>query len=262
MTNNIIHAFFSSMCVTIPEYVFLVIITLKLMGRNDFLDFYDIKNNLISILTIAIPPALVLDILNYVIKSPSSLNKIISVILTYYLLTYILKKRSIIEYPKLYQKAFQYFIYSLLLAIAIEIITLPIVFKLIDKTFKEIQQNFYLLILCSMSSRIIDLLILYFIFLKRNSKFQLNMGDYILKNKFFNRLLSVLMVSLVITEAYFIKLILYNELLSIIPSIYEQLFLVIGFTFLIPSLIISIVYSCINYCVMIINSEKQIVRND
>jgi len=262
MLENIIYCALSCIFITIPEDIFLIILTLRFMGRKEMLDLYNIKENLISILKIVIPSALSLNLLNFIIMTPTSINKIISYTMLYLLLVYILKKKSFIEYPKLYQKAFLYFILSILVIIAIEIITLPIIFKLVNKTYKEIQVNYYLVIICSLSSRIINLIILFTIFMKKNSKFQISIGNYIFNNKFFTRLLIGVTAGLVVSEAYFVKLILWNNFLNIIPTIYEQLLLVISFTFLVPSLIISIVYSCINYCVMIINSEKQTFRND
>jgi len=260
--NNIYHALLSSVCITIPEYIFLVVVTLRLMGRKEMLDFYDFKNNLFSIFTIAIPPAIILDILNYTFILSSSINKIISLTITYFLLYYILKKRSFIDYPKLYQKAFQYFIYSLLLAIAIDTITYPIILKLVDMKFDIIKLNIYLIILCSLPSRVIDIMILTCIFIKKNNKFQIDIGNYLFNNKFFMRVSEILVLGLVIFEAYFVKLLIFNNLLDIIDTMYEQLFIVVGVTFLIPGFIISIVYLCVNYCVMIINSGKQAVRDD
>lgn len=248
-------------CITIPEFMFMIIITLRLMGRKEMLDLYNFKENLISILKIVIPPALILNFMSFIINI-SIINRLTPYIILYLLLIYILKKESLLEYPKLYQKAFIFLIISILIAIAIEIITLPIIFKLINKTYLEIKQNYYLVIICSLSSRIVDIVILFCIYLKKNSKFQINIIDYIFNNKFYTRVIIIIIIGLVISEAYFIKLILWNNFLGIIPSIDEQLFSVIGFTFLVPGFIISIIYSFINYCVMIVNSEKQSVRND
>jgi len=255
--NYVWQSLLTCICITAPENIFLIILTLRFMGRKEMLDLYNIKENLISILKIILPPSLLINFLNFLSITPLSINKLISFIVLYLLLIYLLKKHSFIDYPKLYIKTFTYFVLSILIAIAIEIITLPIIFKLVNKTFQEIKVDIYLIIICSLSSRIVDLVILLYIFLKKNSRYQIDIMHYIFNNKIFFKLLMVLVIGLIILEVYFIKLILLNNLLSIIPSIYEQMLLVVSFTFLIPSVIISIFYSCINYCVTVINCEKQ-----
>jgi hypothetical protein len=259
---NALHGFLSCVFITIPEQMFFIIIALRIMGRKEMLDLYNAKENLISILKIVIPPAVSLNILDYIIKTPSQINKSIILIMLYLLFIYILKNRSYIHYPKLYLKAFACFSISIMISVAIEIVTIPIVFKLAGKTYEEIKLNFYLILICSLSSRIIDIVILVYIFINKNNKFQINISDYIFNNRFFMRLTVSSIVGLTIFEAYVIKLVMYNNLLNIVKSIYEQLILVTFFTFLIPSLIIAMVYLCINYCIIIINSEKQSIRND
>jgi len=264
MLENIIHGALSCICITIPEFMFMIIVTLKLMKRKELLDLYNIKNNTISILKVVIPSAFLLDILNYIIKTPPTINKTISFITLYIFLIIVLstKEHSYVEYSKLKEKAFKYFTKSILLAIAIESITYPIILQLTNKNYEEIKLNFYLVIICSLASRIINIVIICYILIKKNDKFQMDLGDYILNNKFFMRSTSGITIGLLLYEIYFVKLIIYNNLLSVIGNIYEQLFIVIGSTFLIPALITTLVYSYINYCVMLNRCEKQTVRDD
>jgi len=234
------------------------------MRRKEMLDFLNLKNNLISIFIITIPPAILYDVLNYIVQTPSSINRILSLTIMYILLIYILKRpeHSIINYSYLKSKAFGYLILSLLIPIAVESITYPIILKLVDKTPELIKSDFYLILLCSLSARILEIFILVFVFLKKNSKFQINVRDYIFKNKFFMRSTMGLIIGLIIFEAYFMKSLVYNNLLSVYNTIYEQLFIVIGITFLMPVMLIIAIYSFINYCLIINYSEKQIARND
>jgi len=252
---NVVHALLTTICITIPEQVFMVVITLLFMGRKDMLDLYNIKTNITLIMKIVIPSSFIINILNFIIKTPSSINSLMSLTILYISLVYIIKKNSFIDYPKLYQKAFAFFILSIIISIAIETITYPIILKLMDKSYQEILKNFNLVIMCSLASRIIDIVILAYIFIKKNNKIQLSIGDYIFKNKFFMRLTVGLILGLILFEIYVIKLILWNDLLHIVSTIYEQMFIVIGSTFLIPALLITTIYSCINYCVTI-HSEK------
>lgn len=263
---NIVHALLSSICITIPEFIFMIIITTRIMKRKEMLDLYDWKNNLISILEITMPPALLYDTLSYIIKSSELINKILSFFILYILLIYVLKQRDKergLFYPYLKTKAFFYLFVSLFLAIAIEEITLPIILKLVNRTVTEIKLDFYLVLLCSLTPRVLDIVIIAYIFIKRNSKFKINMIDYILKNKFSVRMIILVILGLIIFEGYFMKSLIYNNLLGIYSTIYEQLFIVIGVAFLIPGLIMIIIYSSINYLVIIINSgEKRNFRND
>lgn len=260
--SSVIFSLVNSFLITIPELVFVTIITLRLMKRMDMLDLYSFKSNLISILLIASPPAILYDLLNYIVKSSQSINRILSLIILYLLLIYISKKREQVDYPKLKQKAFIYLMVSLFIPIAIEVISLPIIFKLLNSTYELIKSDYYLVFICSLSSRIIQFVILVFIFSRRNNKYQTNILDNLFKNKFFFKLTITMLLGLIIFEAYFMKSVLYNNLLDVYDTIYEQLFVVIGITFLIPGVVILVIYSCMNYCVMINNSEKQTFRND
>jgi len=263
--NDIWHCLLSSICITIPEFIFVVIITLKLMKRNDMLDLYDLKNNSISIILIASPPAIIYDIMRHIIKSSTLINHLLAVIILYFLLIHILKKtlkKRSLDYPKLYSKAFAYLLLSLLLPLVIEMATLPIIFRLLNKTFETISLDFYLILLCSLSSRIIEIIIIIFILIKKNRKFQIKLGDYIFNNKFFMRLIISILIGLIIFEAFFMKYILHNNLLNVFDTIYEQLFVIVCVGFFLPCAIIVAIYSCVNYCVMINNSEKQTFKDD
>lgn len=260
---NVIHALLSYLFITIPEDAFMIIITLRLMGRKDMLDIYNLKENLITIFKIVIPSATLINIFEYIIKTPSSINKPLAFIILYLTLVYILKTNSFLEDdPKSYIKSFGFFILSILVAIAIEMISFPIIFKLINKTFQEIKMDFYIALICSFSSRIIDILILAWIFTNKNRKFQIQLGQYVFKNKFFMRSILSIFLGLIVFEGYTVKLILQNNFLNIVNTVYEQLFIVIGSTFLIPAILISLIYSYIDYCILVQNSEKQTIRND
>lgn len=264
MINNLYQGFLSCVFITIPEYMFIIIVTLRLMKRKELLDKYNIRNNLIAILKIVVPPAILLNILEYMIHTNSGFNKIFSFIILNVFLIILLsaKKHSYIEYPKLKRKAFEYFTKTVLLAIAIETVTYPIILNLINRSYEEIKLNLYLVILCSLAPRIIDIMILGYIFIKKNSKLQINMGDYIFHNKFFFRMTTFATVFLVILEASFVKLIIYDNLLSIAKNVYGQMAMVITISFLVPAVLVSIIYSSINYCAITLNSEKQNIRND
>jgi len=258
---NVVHSALSCVFITIPEHIFFIIVTLRLMGRKEMLDLYSAKENLITILKIVIPSALTINVLEYLAKTPSSFNKSITLILLYSLLIYTLKQRKHIEYPKLYQKSLGYFFLSIMGSVAIESVTYPIVTKLVGMTFEEIKLNFYSLLISSLSTRIINIMILLYIFINKNNKFQINIGEEIFNNKFFMRSTVSIIIGLTIFEAYIIKLVIHNNLLNVVQTIYEQLLIIILFTFLIPASLITIVYLYTNYCIMI-NSEKQNVRND
>jgi uncharacterized membrane protein len=148
------------------------------MGRKDLLDLFNIRENLIIILKIAVPSSVKLDILNYLIKTPSSTNTFISLIVLYFMLIHIVKKNSYINYPNLYKKSLIYFVLSIFISVAIESFTYPLILKLVDKTYQDIIKDIYLVILCSLSSRIIDILILGYIFADKNSKYQFNINEY------------------------------------------------------------------------------------
>lgn len=263
MINDLYQCLLSFVCITFPEHVFFVIMALKFMGRKDMLDLYNLKENFYDICKIVIPSSLTINILEYIIKTPSGFNKLVTIFVLYIMLVYILKTRSYIGYSKLYQKTFGFLALSILFSVVLESFTYPIVTKLVGMTYEQIKLDFYLVVISSFSVRIVNIIILVYLFVNKHNKFQVKIVDYIFNNNFFRRLVISSIIVLAIFETYIIKLVIYNNLLNVVQSIYEQLILVTVFTFLLPSLLLTMIYLCINYCVMIINtSEKQNISND
>ena len=66
------------------------------------------------------------------------------------------------------------------------------------------------------------------------------------------------MILLIIFEICILKLVIYNNFLNILKSLIGQIAIVVGFIYLIPSIVIIGLYLIINHCISLINSVQQI----
>ena len=241
----------------VPEMIFTTILLIKFMGRKELLDVYRFKENIKWYIFLVVPPSLLISICIYGFKTQRNFASTISLILLYLISTYVFKKTNIEEVKFLKIKIIIMFIPLYISLIAIDLLTAPVLFYVLHLTFEKIYNNIYLLLICSLASRIIEFSIIVFILTYKQRKFQINLLEYIYRNIFFKRFVIIAMILLLIFETCILKLVIYNNLLSILKSLTGQIIIVIGFTYLIPSIVIIGLYLIINHCVSLLNSVKQ-----
>lgn len=257
--SDLIKGLLSCILISIPETTFMTLLLIKFCGRKELLDIYRFRENIKWYILLIVPPSILMDIMNYGLKiRPRGISVIVCLLVLYFLIIYVFKKTTYEEIKYLKFKVFIRLIPLYLVLIILDLGNAIIWFKLLKLTYLEISKNFYLVLICSFSSRIIEFMIMTFILVNRNSKFQMNIIYHFYKNKFFKTYLTVLLILLLGFELYIVKLILYNNLLYILSTLIEQIFFVICFTYLIPSLVLTGTYILIKYCVNVIYSEKQI----
>jgi len=256
--NDLIRGALSCIFISIPETSFLVLLLIKFCGRKELLDVYRFKENIKWYIILIIPSSILIDILNYGIKvQKRGISVFIFLLFLYILSIFVFKKTSFEEIENLKLKIFLRFIPLYLSLVAIELLTAPVWFHFLHLTYIEIYKNMYLVLLCSLSSRIIEIPIMIFILISKKNKFQINLLDYVYRSNFLKRFSIIGMTFLLFFEIYIIKLVAYNNLLNILNSLTEQIFLVIFFTYLVPSLILTGFYILVNYFIIIIKSGEQ-----
>jgi len=251
---NIIIGFFF---LAIPEVIFMSVLLIKFMGRKDLLDIYRVKENIKWYMIMVIPPALIMSILLYGFRIQQNIASLINLILLYFISIYVFNKTNIEETKFLNIKILIRFIPIYMSLIAIDLATAPIWFYVLHLNYLDISRNMYLVIICSLSSRIIELTIMIFIITYKQRKFQTNLLEYIYKNIFFRRFSLITMITLLIFEISVLKLILFNDLLNIFHSLNGRMIFIICTAYLIPSFVIIGLYLIISYCISLLISVKQ-----
>lgn len=253
LVNIMINFFF----LAIPESFFMVMLLIKFMDRKQLLDTYRMKENIKWYLILVIPPSLIMSILLYGFKIQQNIASLISLTFLYLLSIYVFNKTKTEDIDFLKAKILIKFIPLYISLMAIDLLTAPIWFYIFHLNYQEISKNIYLVLTCSIPSRIIEFLIIGLILTYKQRKYQTNLLEYVYKNTFFRRFVINTMVLLLIFEISVLKLILFNNLLSIIHSLIGQILLIICTTYLIPSIVIMGLYLIINHCVFLLNSCKQ-----
>ena len=256
--SNLIKGILSCALISIPEVTFMVILLIKFLDRKEFLDIYRIKENIKWYSMLIIPPAILMDILNYGIKINNKLISItICLSLIYIISIFVFKKTDHEEVKYLEFKIFISFAPIYISLIAIDLLTAPIWFKFLNLTYTQIFQDFHLVLLCSIPSRILELVAIIVILTKKNNTLQKNILYYICRNNFFKRSTIITMIFLLIFESFVLKLIAYNNLLDNLILLTSKIIFVIFFAYLVPAFIIVGLYMFINYTIIINNCVKQ-----
>jgi len=256
--NDLVNGLLSCVFITIPETMFMVLLLIRICGRKDLLDVYRIKENIKSYIILIIPVSILMDVMNYGLKiKPRGVSVLTCLLVLYILTVYIFRKTEIEETKYLQFKVFMSLIPIYFILIMIDISNAFVWFNFLHLTFATISKNIYLVLLCSLSTRVIEFMILIFILVSKNGKFHVNIFNYIYNNSFFKKYVSTTMVLLLIFEIYIVKLILYNDILNTLTTLTEQILFVVCFTYLIPFFILTGVYIIIKFCIALIYDEKQ-----
>jgi len=252
---NIITCFFF---LAVPDFIFMVILLIKFMGKGELLDVYRLKENIKWYIILIIPPSILVSVLIYGFKFQRNISSIISLILLYFISIYVFEKTKVEEVKHLRIKILIRFIPLYISLIAIDLVTAPVLFYFLHLDFQKIYNDIHLLLICSLASRIIEVSIITFMLTYKQRKFQINLLEYIYKNTFFRRFVTITMILLIIFEICILKLVIYNNFLNILKSLIGQIVIVVGFIYLIPSIVIIGLYLIINHCISLINSVQQI----
>lgn len=239
----------------VPEFIFLSVLLIRFMGSKELLDTYRLRENIKWYVILIVPPSLTMSVLLYGVKLQQNISSIISLVFLLILSVYVFEKTKTEEIDFLIVKIFMRFIPLYISLIAIDLLTAPILFYILHSNFEEIYKNIYLVLLCSVPSKIIEFTILTFIITYKQRKCQINLLEYVYRNSFFRRFVIITMILLLIFEIS--VLVLFSNLLNSIHGLIGQMTLVICATYLIPSIVIIGLYLMISHCIYLLNCVKQ-----
>lgn len=239
----------------VPEFIFMSILLIKFMGRKELLDTYRLRENIKWYIILVVPPSLTMSILLYGLKFQQNIASLISLLFLYLLSIYVFEKTKTEEVNYLIVKILIRFIPLYISLIAVDLLSAPFLFHILKLSYQDISKNIYLVSICSIPSKIIEIVIITFIITYKQRKFQINLLEYIYRNIFFRRFVIITMILLLIFEIS--VLVFFSNFSNNIHSIIGQLILVICTTYLIPSIVIIGLYLMINHCVSLLNSGKQ-----
>jgi len=250
---NVLNALFNLILVSIPEEIFLVVMTLIIIKRFGMLDVRMWRQNLKWIMIPAIPMAMMINLFKYFIIIPM-FSTIICLITFYILIVLIVNKADGCSFNKKDCKEIALAMFaSFIIWGVLEGVTWPILAMMLNMPIDNIKNNISQNFLISLPSRVIGFGSILYILNKKNSSIKIKIFDVIIKNRFLYTTILTFCISTILLTVYTIKLISYNNILINLPLI-EQIFICIAILIL-PVVVLIWMLMLINY---IIVKEKQI----
>jgi len=258
---NIIHTLLSTIFISLPEEIFATCMTLILFKRFDLLDIRMWRYNIKWIIIPSLSMSICINVFKYIIVLPKLSITIISLILFWSIIYYVIKKTSITVEKKIIVKTVIYSIIVFIIIISIELLYIPLTFSLLKISYNFFNNDIFYMFLLSIPSRILEFSLITFFIVKVNEQVNVKLYDIIFKNKTFTNLIIFIVIFLIIFLIYIVKLIGYNNILIVGNlSILEQV-LIIGWCLSLPTVFLMILWYMINYMVGIEKRVHQMYDN-
>lgn len=225
----IINATLNTIFVSIPEEFFIVFIALTLLGLDDLLDIRLWKRNLMWIMIPTIPVSILINVFRYVIIIPKQTMMISIMAIMIIFTEYIVIKNSDTINIKLIGQTAIFTIAGFVIVGVIEYSYYPVLLSLLHQPISLFYENVFLNILWAIPVRVIYVCIIAFVIMIKNSTAQINLLNYIIKNKCFSGSFLVILTTIVSVIAYITKLVNSGNILSHLNLI-DQLIIIIAVT--------------------------------
>lgn len=256
---NVINLVLNTLFVSIPEETVWVIFTLIFLKRFDLLDKYRWKENIRWIMIPVIPTAIITNIFRYIIHVPQLAMFIIAQAIFYSLMIYIIKESTFIEHKPPYLKVLLYAFLSNIIIFVTEVIYVPLVLGIIQKTIAELNADIYLNILFSTPSRILQIIIIAFLLYGYSKNKECDIFKNIIKDKTI-AIVSLVFLGVVLIVILFVVVFIGQSKLLIDLSVYLQV--IIGVLMVvIPTIIICLYFIPINYLLSKIHNMQKSYQN-
>lgn len=201
MIQNIVNAVLNTMFVSIPETTIWVIAVLFLLKRSDLLDVYRWKRNLQQVMIVAIPPAIMINLMRYILEVNNLINFIIVEIMMVLLITYIIEKNNILQEKINYLMIIVYVLLAdFILIITTEGLLGLVVILILNMSIETINNNILLNIVLSFIPRIIQVLLISVCIYKQNVGEMINYIELILKNKILSISMGIFLTTVIISN--------------------------------------------------------------
>ena len=248
---SIFNALLNMFFVSLPEELFVVAIVLIGIGRDDLLDLRMWKDNIRWVALPAIGMSFIISFARLTNIS-KSLIQIIGILVLYLLTLVVIRNNNLLQEKIKYFKALFYTILGIAIISILECYY-PLILSLTKTNILYINSHFILNFLCALPARVIEYSILVYLLVKKSDDVKIKLFDIILKNSFLKRSMFSLLIGIMITMIYLIKLI-GIDLILINLSFFEQLIIVV-MMFVIPTITITFILLIVNY---ILKVEKRI----
>ena len=248
---SLINALLNMFLVSLPEELFVVSIVLIGIGRDDLLDLRMWKDNIRWVALPAIGMSFIISFARLTNIS-KSLIQIIGILVLYLLTLVVIRNNNLLQEKIKYFKALFYTILGISIISILECYC-PLIVSLTKTNILYINEHFILNFLCALPARVIEYSILVYLLVKKSDDVKIKLFDIILKNSFLKRSMFSLLIGIMITMIYLIKLI-GIDLILINLSFFEQLIIVV-MMFVIPTITITFILLIVNY---ILKVEKRI----
>jgi len=250
---GVTNALLNMVLISLPEEIFVTCMTLILFKRFDLLDIRMWRINIKWIIIPSLLMAMCISIFKYIIILPKLLTSIISLIIFWLAIIYIIRITEITQENKLIFKTIVYSMITLIIVSLIELAYMPLTFSLLKIPYEYFNQNISYMFLLVIPSRILEFSIIIFFIVKMNEQVNIKLYNLVFKNKPLTNMIIFIISFLTLFTIYVVKLIGYNNILSTLP-IWEQI-LSIGFILSLPTIFLMVLWYMIN-CV--VGIEKRI----
>jgi len=254
LTNSLLNMFL----VSLPEELFVVAMVLICTGKDDLLDIRMWRTNIKWIILPAIGMSIIVNLAKF-INIPKPYNQILGMIVLYILLIVVVKNNNIIKDKIKYIQIFSYTLLSFVIIAILESAYCPLICSLTKTTIVYINSHFVYNFLSALPARIVEYSTLLYLLIKRKDDIKIKLFDIIIRNSFLKKSMIGLLIGIVITIIYLIKLIGVN-LILINLSFLEQLFISV-LIFIIPTISITWVLLIVNYTLKSERRSQQTYEN-
>lgn len=257
--HNVVNALLNMILVSIPEDIFIVLITLIFLKRFDLLDIRMWKQNIKWIMIPVVPVALIINFFRYIVIIPKPIISLISLFVMNILIIYIIVKSSYLTEKKQIFKTIMFTLISFVIVGLIEILYYPILLQWLQKEMSFFDQNILYNLLITIPARVIQICIVAFIIIKKNNTIRINIFDTIIKNKFLANSFAVILIIVLSTIIYATKLMMIDNIL-IYLNIIDQLVIVI-IILTVPIILITMFLIFVNYILLVQKQIQQTYEN-
>jgi len=251
---GVTNALLNMILVSIPEELFLTVMTLIFLKRFDMLDIRMWRYNLKWIMIPIVLMGLNINIMRYILHYPKVIVSLSSLIIFSISITYVIRKNSFDFNKRTYGKIFIAIFLSFSVFSLLEGVTCPIILYLMNKSIEFFNNNILWNFVLSLPSRIFGFILIGLLVVRHNNVINIKIFETISKNKFM--LYSIVLFAVIsnIITVYILKLIGIDRVLEGRVSLIEQACIIMG-SLIIPAIILSWMLLLINYLLV---KERQI----
>jgi len=254
---GVTNALLNMILVSIPEETVITIITLIFLKRFDLLDIRMWRQNLKYFAIPILPVVIIINLFRYIIIIPRPFMSLSALVLMNILFIYMTTKSSYIKTnKKIIFRIIIFTILSFVIVGLVETFYYPITMMMLHKNMDFFDNNIIYNFFISLPGRIIEICLISFILMKRNSQIQISLFNTIIKNRFFTISFIFIMSFSLLIIVYMAKVIIVDDILAHLHLI-DQLFINI-LVMTTPIILITWFLIFINY---LLTKEKQIQQN-